>query len=145
MNRSLSVIIIVLGALVLWILSTGIPGLNPSSTQAKTAESTQDPATLDRRISMLEQRFYIVENSVRRLEQQVIQRPTPLGDQRADTTALRAELERLKAHIETVECAVAKLDERTLSASERSGRQDSAYKDPCRLNPTSPLRLPSRP
>jgi hypothetical protein len=147
MSRSLPIITIILAIVTLWILSTGIPGLIPKSIAAKASESIQDPASLDRRISMLEQRFYIVESNLRRLEQQVIQRPTPLGDQqRVDTTVLRAEIEKLKAHIETIECAVAKLDERTLPANERqSGRADSPYKDPCRMNPMAPVRLPSRP
>jgi hypothetical protein len=128
----------------LWFAMTGVPGTELPAT-VEAADAVQDPTTLDRRISMLEQKFFIVESSMRRLEQQVTQRPTPLGDQqRTDTAILRAEIERLKAHIQTIECGVAKLDERTLPPKLRQSG-DSAYKDPCRLNPETPLRLPSRP
>ena len=96
---------------------------------------------------MLEQRFYILETSLRRVEQQTTMQRTQLPDQQTtDLALLRIEIERLKGHIQTVECGVARLDERTLPAKLRqSAREDSSYKDPCRLNPESPLHLPSRP
>lgn len=109
--------------------------------------SVQDPATLDRRISMLEQRFYILESTMRRLEQQTAMRPTTIPEQQQTNQAvLRGEIERLKGHIQTLDCAIAKLDERTLAPNLRqSARDESSYKDPCRLNPENPLRLPARP
>ena len=147
MKRVMPVIFSFLLILSLWIVGTGIRGLETLAASDEARNSTQDPASLDRRISMMEQRFYILESSMRRLEQQIAQRPSTIPDQqRPDVALLQAEIERLKAHIQTVECAVAKLDERTLAPNQRqAAREDSPYKDPCRLNPETPLRLPSRP
>lgn len=108
----------------------------------------QDPASLDRRISLLEQRFYSLESSISRL-QQVVTSQRSTGSQPADNndreiTLLSQELQRLQLRMTELECGLVKLDERTVAASaRRSGDQKST--DPCRSNPTTPLRLSSRP
>src|SRR4030095_2127074 len=109
------------------------------------ANSFQDPAGLDRRVSMVEQRLFIIESSIRRLEQQVTMRPTLQPDQTsAETVILRNEVARLRSEMQLVQCALAKLDERTLSPELRLNRNqsDSSYKDPCRTRPETPIQLP---
>lgn len=107
----------------------------------------QDPAGLDRRINMLEQRFYRLETSVNRLEQiATAQRSTgSSSDQRQrDVDLLSQEVQRLQLRLNEVECGLLKLDERTAAgANRRSGEARPA--DPCRQNSGLPLRFPSRP
>ena len=111
------------------------------------AAATQDPAGLDRRISMLEQRFYSLESSINRLQQFVAsQRSTdsaPATNDR-EIRLLSQELQRLHLRMTEIECGLVKLDERTITASaRRSGEQRST--DPCRSSPNTPLRLSARP
>lgn len=103
---------------------------------------TQDPGSLDRRISMLEQRFFRLESSMTRLEQVISsQRSTPAPSSRdQDVLLMRQELEGLKLRMNEIECGLVKLDERTTPANARKGDNDQ-----CRLNPNSPLRLSTRP
>ena len=115
-----------------------------------TATETQDPASLDRRISMLEQRFYTLETSINRLQQYVTsQRSTgsssssDLRDRAVDQ--LSQEVQRLQLRLNEVECGLLKLDERTASASGNRKGPESRATDPCRLNPGLPLRLSARP
>jgi hypothetical protein len=107
----------------------------------------QDPAGLDRRISMLEQRFYMLESSINRLQQVVAsQRSTGSTADRSDReiTLLSQELQRLQLRMTELECGLVKIDERTLPASaRRSGDQKST--DPCRASPNTQLRLSARP
>lgn len=111
------------------------------------ATATQDPAGLDRRISLLEQRFYSLESSISRLQQVVAsQRSTGSTSDTNDReiTLLSQELQRLQLRLTEIECGLVKLDERTTPAStRRSGDQKS--NDPCRVNPNTPLRLSTRP
>ena len=107
----------------------------------------QDPAGLDRRTSLLEQRFYSLESSISRLQQVVASQrstgATPDTNDR-EITVLSQELQRLQLRMTEVECGLAKLDERTIPASaRRSGDQRST--DPCRATPNTPLRLSARP
>jgi hypothetical protein len=102
----------------------------------------QDPGSLDRRISMLEQRFFRLESSMTRLEQVIsAQRsiPAPSGRDQ-DVLLMRQELEGLKLRMNEIECGLVKLDERTTPASARKNDNDQ-----CRLNPNSPVRLSTRP
>lgn len=104
---------------------------------------TQDPGSLDRRISILEQRFYTLQTSITRLEQVVVsQRSTPAPATRdPQVEILRQEVEGLKLRLNEIECGMVKLDERTTPPSATRRRDD----DQCRLNPNSPVRLSTRP
>jgi hypothetical protein len=107
-----------------------------------SAEAMQDPASLDRRISMLEQRLYTMESNINRLQQSVIaQRPavTAPSTSDRDLIVVREEIQRLNLRLGEVECGLIKLDERTTMPSRRKSV------DPCRQNPETPLRLPNRP
>jgi hypothetical protein len=109
---------------------------------------TQDPSSLDRRISMLEQRFYRLETSITRLEQYVTsQRSTSSSSdlRNREVDQLREEVQRLQLRLNDVECGLLKLDERTAVAGRTRRSDDARPVDPCRQNPNAPLRLPSRP
>ncbi len=110
---------------------------------------TQDVISLDRRISLLEQRFYAVESKINRLEQQVAfsqRTPSPSSSGR-ELELLRNQLELLERRLVEIDCGLVKLDERTLTPAAREARhnQGTNMTDPCRLNPGTPLRLSTRP
>jgi hypothetical protein len=107
--------------------------------------SAQDTLQLDRRISTLEQRLYTIESRISGIEQQVIQtrNSTPSGPVRDPLLdQLRSETSLLRERVRELECALVKIDERTLSEAAKKTR--AGAKDPCRQNPQSPVRLTTR-
>jgi hypothetical protein len=107
---------------------------------------TQDPASLDRRISLLEQRLYTIESNINRLQQYVTtQRPSVTAPSTSDRDLIlmREEIQRLNLRLSEVECGLIKLDERTTPGSRKSSTAKAT--DPCRQNSDTPLRLPTRP
>lgn len=123
--------------------------LNTASRASKTETAArQDPSSLDRRISMLEQRFYSLESSMNRLQQYVMsQRSTGSSSdlRERELDQLRQEVQRLQLRLTEVECGLLKLDERTAPARGNRPRGEARPTDPCRVNPGAPLRLSSRP
>ena len=113
-------------------------------SRAKSSAEPQDVSSLDRRISLLEQRFYQVESSINRLQTYIAsQRPQvsqPTTSDR-DVILLREEIQRLSLRLGEVECGLLKLDERTMSRRNSTQKSD----DPCRMNVDTPLRLSARP
>jgi len=113
------------------------------------AFGSQDAMQLDRRISSLEQRFYTLESNINQLRQQItVSRPSPVTPNTRDLEVerLRSEIQLLEERIREVECAAAKLDERTLSPAARAARRTSGKgADPCRLQPETPVQLSARP
>ena len=108
------------------------------------AEPPQDPSSLDRRISLLEQRFYQVESSISRLQQYVAaQRPqvTQPNTSDRDVILIRDEVQRLSLRLAEVECGLLKLDERTATRRNNTRKSD----DPCRESVDTPVRLSARP
>lgn len=131
------VVIVILATVVVIILGRGVSGAE-----------TQDPASLDRRISMLEQRFYTLETTMNRLQQVITsQRSTgSSSDVRGqEVDQLQAEMQRLQLRLNEVECGLLKLDERTTVASGNRRGGEPRETDPCRQNTGTPLRLSSRP
>jgi hypothetical protein len=126
------------------LLGVVVVGLNRGST----VSATQDVSGLDRRISMLEQRFYQLDTSMNRLQQIVTSQrssgssSSDLRDREVDQ--LRQEMQRLQLRLTEVECGLLKLDERTTASSNRRSAETRTA-DPCRQNPGLPLRLPARP
>jgi len=113
------------------------------------AAAPQDTFGLERRISSLEQRFYTIEMSINRLEQQSSMgaRSAPSNNQREmELELLQNQIRSLQGQLSELGCGLAKLDERTLAASVRQSRSRSSSMstDPCRLNPETPLMLPPR-
>ena len=108
----------------------------------------QDVIRLETRINQLEQRLYTMDASIRNIEQQarIAGAASRGGSVSADEFArLIAQLQALQVRVMEDECALAKLDERTLTAAQRDARRKSgAASDPCRNNFEAPLRLPER-
>ena len=121
--------------------------LERPASAAGTA-GAQDAAYLDRRISLLETKIYSIESSVRTLEQQAMMSRSASGQPTRDpeTALLRSEVEILKARLRELECGLARLDERTLSAAAKESRKRAGAQaqDPCRLDPETPLQLSPR-
>jgi hypothetical protein len=131
-KRTYGLVIAVLGAAI-W-----------ASSSVGSADAVQDVSSLDRRISMLEQRFYSLDSSMNRLQQLVAsQRSTaPVSDPRdREIDQITGEIQRLQLRLVELQCGLLKLDERT--TTRRSGQPRST--DPCRANPDAPLRFSSRP
>ena len=103
----------------------------------------QDAIRLEQRMNQLEQRFYSIESSLRNLEQQSrLAGSTQRGVSVEDVARLRAEVQTLQLRLQEDECALARLDERTLSPAMR--RRPGGRTDPCRTNTDAPLQLPDR-
>lgn len=110
------------------------------------AAPPQDAIRLETRINQLEQRLYMIETSVRTLEQQSrVGGATSRGVSPEEIAAIRVELQTLALRLGDDECAIAKLDERTLTPAARSARiRSGARTEPCRLSADTPVRLPER-
>ena len=107
----------------------------------------QDVIRLETRLNQLEQRLYTMEASIRSIEQQsrIAGAASRGGASAEEVAVLRAQLQALQLRVMEDECALAKLDERTLSAAMRDARRKSgATTDPCRNSFEAPLRLPER-
>lgn len=130
------------GALVLLTIFRMSPAARSEATPA------QDTIRLETRINQLEQRLYTMETSIRAIEQQ--SRLAGAGSRGGSVSAddfarLIAQLQSLQVRLMEDECAIAKLDERTLSTVQREARRKSgAPIDPCRNSFEAPLRLPER-
>jgi len=132
--------------LVLFVVLCAVIGVMASISRGNN--STQDPGSLDRRLSLLEQRFYSLESSISRLQQYVAsQRPsipqpsTSTNDR--ELSLMREELQRLTLRMAEIDCGLIKLDERTTPAARRNPTAKS--NDPCRLNPDQAVRLSTHP
>src|ERR1051325_9609276 len=92
-------------------------------SSASAPAETQDVMSLDRRLSLLEQRFYTVESNISRLQTYLAsQRPSvsqPSTNDR-DIILMRDEIQRLSLRVSELECGLTKLDERTTPASRRN-------------------------
>jgi len=120
-----------------WLVANATISLKPNPKAA-----AQDVRTLDNRITMLEQRLFSIQTTINRLEQFAIsQRSTGGRDNVLDgeIDRLRQEINNLTRRSSDLECGVLKLDERT------TRRPPRTTTDPCRLNPNSPVQLPTRP
>jgi hypothetical protein len=115
-------------------------------SSSASAVEAQDAVYLDRRISMLETRLSSIESSLRMLQQQTSTSqpsyPTPTTRD-PETQLLQSEVAILTGRVREVECGLVHLDERTLPASAKESRRQASgqSKDPCRLNPETPVQL----
>ena len=121
-------------------------GLLTVSSAARTEfgpEPLQDVIRLETRINQLETRLYSFDSNLRNLEQQLRLASSGRGASPEDVARLRLEVNALQQRLAEHECALAKLDERTLSPAARTARRQSAPggNDPCRLNFETPVRL----
>lgn len=110
----------------------------------------QSEAYLSRRIDQAEQRFYGLESRMTRLEQQ---RPptvtTPLlnSASEAEIQFLRSQIDSLRTRLGEAECALLRIDERTLTPAARTARTKAGPKesDKCRQDLVAPIHLSARP
>jgi len=133
--------------LALFVVLCAVIGVMASISRGSAApEAIQDPSSLDRRLSLLEQRFYSVESSISRLQTYVAtQRPQVSQPSTSDRelSLMREELQRLTLRMAEIDCGLIKLDERTTPAARRNPTAKS--NDPCRLNPDQAVRLSTHP
>ena len=132
--------------LVLVVVLCAVIGVMANSSRGSSASEAQDVGSLDRRLSLLEQRFYSVESSISRLQQYVAAQRPPVsqpGTSDRELLLIREEIQRLSLRMSEVECGLIKLDERTTSAARRNAAGKS--NDPCRLTPDTPVRLSTHP
>jgi predicted RNase H-like nuclease (RuvC/YqgF family) len=135
---------LLLGLLLCVVIALMVNVSRGKSSSVVENTATQDVGSLDRRISLLEQRFYSLESSINRLQQFIASQRTPVQQPSTtdqEITLMREEIRRLSLRLNEIECGVIKLDERT--AVRKSGAAKPG--DPCRVNPDLPLRLSSRP
>lgn len=104
----------------------------------------QDIIRLETRVNQLEQRLYSIDTNLRRLEQQSRSGgATPAGVSQQEVELLRSQIQSLQLRMVEHECALAKLDERTLAPAMRDARRKSGVRnDQCRADVNTPLRLP---
>jgi hypothetical protein len=108
-----------------------------------SATPPQDAIRLESRINQLETRLYTIEASIRSLEQQSrLAGASQRGLSQDDLVRLRADIQTLQLRLVEDECALARLDERTLSPAMR--RKLVGRPDPCRATPDAPLQLSDR-
>src|SRR3569832_421998 len=125
-------------SLVLMVVLCAVIGVMATISRGNSATApaeNQDPSSLDRRLSLLELRFYSIESSISRLQTYVAaQRPAVSQPSTSDRDVLlkREEIQRLSLRVTELECGLSKLDERTTPASRRNSTDKPT--DPCRMN-----------
>jgi len=110
---------------------------------------------LEQRLSQVEQRFNYIESRLNRLESEsrypgvlpnTSSRNNPeVGLLRTQVDAMRTDIDSLRGRIGELECALLKLDERTLTPAARSARRPGSSSEPCRTNTSAPVKLSARP
>lgn len=137
---------VVLAAAAAYAAKSGVSAGEPGA-----GGGAQDLSRLENRMNTLEQRLYSIDASINRLEQQSrLSGVTPsagAGARDVEVRLLRAEVEVLQRRLVESECALVRLDERTLAPAAREARRQAGVgrPDPCRLNPEAPVRLVARP
>lgn len=102
----------------------------------------QDVIRLEQRMNQLEQRLFSMETTVRNIEQQSrLAAVNRRGGAEEDVAQLRSELLTLQQRVADHECAIVKLDERTLTPAMRTARRKSGNNQ-CRQNSETPIQLP---
>ncbi|HYJ91519.1 MAG TPA: hypothetical protein VEV84_09440 [Pyrinomonadaceae bacterium] len=119
-----------------------------------TTTAQAQSIVFEQRLNQIEQRFNYIESRLNRLESESRYPGTATSSARNDTqlTILRAQMDTLRADIDSLrgrtgelECAVLKLDERTLTPAARATRRTGGSSEPCRANSGTPVRLSARP
>jgi len=146
--------VVVLSLLPVLIAAAGLfSGWRSAEPELTTTAHAQSSIMLEQRLNQVEQRFNFIESRLSRLESESRSPGTSLGTSRTDTqlTLLKAQMDTMRADIDSLrirtgelECAVLKLDERTLTASERAARRRGGSSEPCRANSASPVTLSVR-
>jgi hypothetical protein len=110
----------------------------------------QQDLYLSRRIDQVEQRFFQIESRLNRLEMQpkpsTITSPSAGGDE-TELRLLRAEISSMRVRLGEAECALLRLDERTLTNAARLARKKAgdAGTENCRRERDVSIQLSARP
>ena len=128
-------------AFVLGISSVAVFSISFAARNGDPAISQQDVIRLESRFSQLETRLNFIENRIRGIEQQS-RVSDSRGVSQSDWALLRSEFQTLQQRVIEHECALVKLDERTLAPNTRTRRRSESGSDPCRANADTPIRLP---
>jgi hypothetical protein len=112
-------------------------------------------ALLEQRLNQVEQRFNYIESRLNRLESESrypgvmpntsSRSNSELDLMRTQLDSMRTEIDSLRGRVGELECAVLKLDERTLTPAARATRKPGGSSEPCRTNTGAPVRLSARP
>jgi hypothetical protein len=112
-------------------------------------------ALLEQRLNQVEQRFNYIESRLNRLESESrypgvmpntsSRSNTELSLMRTQLDSMRTDIDSLRSRTGELECAVLKLDERTLTPAARATRKPGGTSEPCRTNTGTPVRLSARP
>jgi hypothetical protein len=115
-----------------------------TTVDAGNTVQSQDVRILDTRLTQLEQRLYSIESSINRLQQSNLSQRSvaPASNYDPEINLIREQLHNLTVKVTDIECGLLKLDERTTTTRSGSGTRPT---DPCRANPSAPLRLSTRP
>lgn len=128
-----------------------------ADTDLTAPVEAQTDMMLERRIAQVEQRFYYIETRLNQLENQsrypgvlpgaTSPTSTQLNQLMTEIETLRVQIDSLRSRVGEVECGLLKVDERTLTPAARQARQRSASgsAEPCRADPSAPVRLSVRP
>ena len=108
-----------------------------ATANANNQVQSQELRTLESRVQMLEQRLYSIESTLNRLQTAPL-RSSTTND--AEISLMRNAIQNLTNRVADTECGLLKLDQRTAPV-----RTATKPNDPCRLNPTQPVQLQSRP
>ena len=129
---------------------TGLAGIFGERAVREVSAQQQDPF-LSRRIDQMEQRFYQIENRLNRLETQVrpsgITSPSITGRNDMEIRLLQSDVANMRLRLGEAECALLRLDERTLTNSARASRKKATVggTENCRLERDAPVMLSARP
>lgn len=129
---------------VLLVVVAGLSVVTISSAARNNTGPTpqQDVIRLEQRMNQLEQRLFSMETTLRNIEQQSrLAGVSRRGVAEEAVVQLRSELLALQQRVADHECALAKLDERTLTPAMRTTRRKLGN-DPCRVNSETPIQLP---
>ena len=117
-----------------------------TSSDLISSEPGQDIMSVDRRVTTLEQHMYTLDSNLNQIQQQIMMlnrtSSQPTGSS-TEVQQLRLELDLLRSQMTQVECALAKLDERTITTGKPKVR--AGIKDPCRLDPQTPIEITGHP
>jgi predicted nucleic acid-binding Zn-ribbon protein len=130
---------------ILLIVGVSVALLTVVTISKGRSNGLQDVIRLESRLNRVEQRLFTIENNLRSLEQQTrLSSGSSQGSNQGDLARLASEIQELQRRLANDECALAKLDERTLSPEVKAARRRSGASrtDPCRSQVESPISLP---
>jgi hypothetical protein len=122
------------------VISLGLVTISSAARNNTGPAPQQDVIRLEQRMNQLEQRLFSMDTTLRSIEQQSrLAGAGRRGVAEEDVVQLRSELLALQQRVADHECALAKLDERTLTPAMRTRRKSG--NDPCRVNSETPIQL----